>query len=153
MANTYTQMHVHFVFAVESRVSLIAPTWRDELYRYITGIVQKYDHKLLAIGGMDDHIHILVGLRPTQSVSELMLNVKSASALWVNKKKLSAGRFEWQKGYAAFSYSRSHVPAVIDYILHQKEHHVRQSMRDEHILLLRKFEVEYNEDYVFHDVL
>ena len=116
MANTYTQIHIQAVFAVQNRQSLINKQWNNELYKYITGIVQSYDHKILQINGMPDHIHMLFGMRPVQSISDLMKQVKQDSSKWINQKELVNGRFLWQAGYGAFSYSKSQLPRVIKYI-------------------------------------
>ena len=123
MANTYTQIHIHTVFTVQNRDSIILKDWQDELYRYITGIVQNNKHKLLAINGMPDRIHILIGLRPSQSLSDLIQDVKGNSSKWINEKKFVSDKFSWQEGYGAFSYAKSDNPILIDYIQHQKEHH------------------------------
>jgi REP element-mobilizing transposase RayT len=153
MANTYTQMHHQFVFAVQNRLSLIEPVWKSKLYGYITGIVQKHDHKLLAINGMPDHIHIFVGMRPTQSVSDLLQDIKSSSSKWINDNRLVKGKFQWQEGYGAFSYSKSHVPAVINYILNQEIHHRKKSFIEEYVEFLDNFDVEYDPKYIFKPVL
>lgn len=116
MPNTYTQIHIQTVFAVQNRQSLISKEWKDELYKYITGIIQHYDHKVLQINGMPDHVHILFGMRPTQSISDLMKQVKQDSSKWINDRRLTPGRFSWQAGYGAFSYSKQQLPNVIDYI-------------------------------------
>ena len=120
MANTYTQIHIQAIFAVKTRVSLVQSTWKDELYKYITGIVQAGNHKMLAINGMPDHVHIFFGMRPTESLSDLMQRVKANSAKWVNKRRLAVGNFEWQEGFGGFSYSKSHVSRVINYIQNQE---------------------------------
>lgn len=152
MANTYTQIHLQFVFAVKHRHSLIKTTWKQELYSYISGIIEKQGHKLLAINGMPDHIHIFIGMRPTQSISDLLQDIKRNSALWINQKGFVNGKFEWQEGYGAFSYSKSHVSSVINYIENQEEHHKKISFRDEYLEFLKKFEIEYNEKYIFDEV-
>lgn len=107
MPNTYTQVHIQFVFAVKYRDSCIHTSWKDELYKYITGIIQNNKHKLITINGMSDHIHILIGLRPTQSISDLIQDIKGNSSKWINEKKFVKGKFEWQEGYGAFSYGKS----------------------------------------------
>ena len=114
MPNTYTQIHIQFVFAVKFRKALIEDSYKQELYQYITGILQSYGHKLLAINGVSDHIHIFIGMRPTQSISDLMQDIKGNSSKWVNDKKFLKVKFEWQGGYGAFSYSKSHVQNVIN---------------------------------------
>lgn len=125
MANSYSQIHLQFVFAVKHREGLIHSSWKEELYKYITGIVQdkKYNHKLLAINGVADHIHLLVGFRPGQSISDFMQDVKGSSSKWINSRNFLRGRFEWQSGYGAFSYSKSDIKKLIQYIRNQEEHH------------------------------
>ena len=151
MANTYTQIHLQFIFAPKFRLALIQPEWENELYKYITGIVQANNHKMLSVNGMPDHVHMLIGFRSTQSIADLMQDVKAGSSGWINKNKLAKSRFEWQSGYGAFSYSKSHVPDVIAYIQNQKEHHKTKTFLDEYKLFLEKFEVEYEEQYIFKD--
>ena len=112
MANTYTQIHIQAVFAVQSRNCLIRKAWKDELYKYITGIIQNYEHKVLQINGMSDHVHVLIGFRPTQALSDLMKQVKQDSSAWINNKGFLNNKFSWQAGYGAFSYSKSDVPSV-----------------------------------------
>jgi REP element-mobilizing transposase RayT len=152
MANTYTQIHIQFVFAVKHRYGLIQTLWKDELYKYITGIVQNQQHKLLAINGMSDHLHLLVGLRPNQSISELMQDVKGSSSKWINERKLVQGKFEWQEGYGAFSYSVSQLKGVINYIEKQEEHHKIKSFKDEYINILKKAEIDFDEQYIFKEL-
>src|SRR5690606_21753566 len=131
MANTYTQIHIQAVFAVQNRQSLINPEWKDELYKYITGIIQSYDHKVLQINGMPDHIHIFFGMRPSQSLSDLMKQLKQDSSKWINTNGFADGKFSWQAGYGAFSYSKSDVPRIIKYIANQEEHHKIKSFDEE----------------------
>ena len=152
MANTYSQIHLQFVFAVKHRDSLIQKHWKEELYLYISGIIEKQGHKLLAIDGMPDHIHIFIGMRPNQSVSDLLQDIKRNSSLWINQKGFVNGKFEWQEGYGAFSYSKSQVKSVIDYIENQENHHKKISFREEYLNFLHKFEIEYDERYVFKEI-
>lgn len=152
MANTYTQIHLQFVFAVKYREALILPAWKERLYQYITGIIQHNEHKMLQINGMSDHIHLLIGMRPTQSVSSLVQNVKTESSKWINDNRFCPQHFAWQEGYGAFSYSKSHVPDVIRYIQNQEIHHLKQSFIDEYLKLLKAFEVQFDEKYIFKDV-
>jgi putative transposase len=149
MANTYTQIHIQFVFATKFRTSAIQPTWENDLYKYITGIIQNNGHKMLCINGMPDHIHLLAGFRPTQSIADLMQDVKANSSKWINENALCPARFEWQTGYGAFSYSKSHVDQVISYIENQKEHHKKETFLDEYQSFLKKFEIEFEERYIF----
>lgn len=149
---TYTQIHIQFVFAVKYRAALIHKKWQDELFKYITGIIQNNDHKLLAINGMPDHIHILAGVRPVQSISSLVNDIKSNSSKFINEKKFLPVRFEWQKGYGAFSYGKSQVDNVVRYIINQEKHHLKKSFKREYIEFLEKFEIEYKTEYLFNDL-
>jgi Transposase and inactivated derivatives len=153
MANTYTQVHIQFVFAVKYRYGVIDLSWQEELYKYITGIVQNNNHKLIVINGMPDHIHILIGLRPNQSISELMQVIKTNSSKWINEKGFVKGRFEWQEGYGAFSYGKSQVNDVIEYINNQQMHHSKKTFKEEYIEFLKKFEIDYDEKYIFKDLI
>jgi putative transposase len=152
MANTYTQIHIQAAFSVQNRDSIILVNWQDELYKYITGIVQNYKHKLLAINGMPDHIHILFGLRPTQSVSDLIQDIKGSSSKWINEKRFVRGKFSWQEGYAAFSYAKTDLPNLMSYIKHQKDHHKKRTFIEEYLDLLKEFDIEYDDRFVFKPV-
>lgn len=149
MANTYTQIHLQIVFIVKYRGRVVHNSGKHKLYKYITGIVQNNGHKLIAINGMPDHIHMLIGMRPTQSLSELMQDVKRCSSKWINESKLVQEKFAWQEGYGAFSYSKSDLQDVIDYIENQEEHHKTRSFKEEYIHLLNSFEVVFEEKYLF----
>jgi putative transposase len=153
MANTYTQIHIQFVFTVKYREGLIHLSFKDELYQYITGIIKNHHHKLLAINGMPDHVHILVGIRPTQSISDLMQDIKGSSSKWINEKKFLKVKFEWQEGYGAFSYSKSQVNSVINYIKNQEQHHATKSFRQEYLEFLELFEVVYDERFIFKELI
>ncbi len=153
MPNTYTQIHIHLVFAVKYRDGVIQASWKDELYKYITGIVQNNKHKLLIINGMPDHVHILIGLRPSQSISDLLQDIKGSSSKWINEKRFIKTRFEWQEGYGAFSYSKSQIKTVIEYIENQELHHQKITFREEYLEMLQKFEVDYDEKYIFHELI
>jgi putative transposase len=152
MANTYTQIYLQFVFAVQDRVSLIQNGWKDELYKYISGIVQNNKHKLIAINGIPNHIHIFVGYKPHQLIPDLLQDIKGSSSKWINTKGLVKGKFSWQEGYSAFSYSHSHIDKVVKYILNQEKHHKQITFREEYLELLQKFQVEYNEKYILRDI-
>jgi REP element-mobilizing transposase RayT len=152
MANTYTQIHIQVVFSVQDRDCIIRKSWNNELYRYITGIIQNHGHKVLAINGMPDHIHILFGMRPTQSLADLMQDIKGDSSKWINQNARVKGHFSWQEGYGGFSYSKSLVNRVIDYIRNQSVHHRRKSFIEEYQEFLEKFEVPYDERYIFKPV-
>ena len=152
MANTYTQIHIQAVFAVQNRISLIEANWKDELYKYITGIVQKHDHKVLQINGMPDHVHLLMGFRPTQALSDLMQMVKEDSSKWINTNRFVNGKFSWQSGYGAFSYSKDQVPRVIKYIQDQEVHHGKKSFLEEYEELLKIHGIEYDQRYIFKQI-
>jgi putative transposase len=149
MANTYTQIHIHAVFAVQNRMSLISEKWEERLYQYITGIIKNQNHKLLVINGMPDHIHILFGMRPAQSLSDLMQDIKGDSSRWINDNKFVLGKFSWQEGYGAFSYSKSQLSAVADYIENQKLHHKKKTFTEEYKKILSDFKIEFDEQYIF----
>ena len=149
MANTYTEVHLQFIFAPKYRLSLINNVWENDLYKYITGIVQNNKHKMIIINGMPDHVHLLIGFRATQSMADLMQDVKAGSSKWINDNKLCSGRFEWQSGYGAFSYSKSQLSSVVKYIENQKDHHRKKTFLEEYKKFLEKFEVTYDEKYIF----
>jgi REP element-mobilizing transposase RayT len=149
MANTYTQIYIHVVFAVEGRQNLIKPEHNDELQKYIAGIVSAQRHKLIAINNMPDHLHLLAGLRPDAALSELVRDIKANSSRFINEKRWVMGRFSWQEGFGAFSYSRSQLGAVIRYVDNQQQHHAKKSFRDEYTALLEKFRVDYDQRYIF----
>lgn len=152
MAGTYTQIHLHLVFAVQNRHSLIYDSWKERLYQYITGIIQQQKHKVIIINGMPDHLHIVIGMRPTQSLSELMQDIKGSSSKWINDNKLATGKFTWQQGYGAFSYNRSQLPKLIDYVKNQEEHHKKKTFSEEYKDFLKAFEVEFDEKYIFKEL-
>jgi putative transposase len=152
MSNTYTQLYVHFVFAVKYRKALLSTQWDERLRLYITAIVQNNGHKMLAINNMPDHIHILIGLNPKQSISQLMQLVKGDSSEWINKQNLSIGKFYWQEGYGAFSYAKSQINNVVRYIINQQEHHRKETFKEEYVKILEAFEVDYDERYVFDEL-
>lgn len=152
MANTYTQVHIQAVFAVQNRQSLIHKDWKDELYKYITGIIQHYDHKVLQINGMPDHVHILFGMRPTQSLSDLMKQVKQDSSKWINNKGFMNTKFSWQAGYGAFSYAKSDLPNVINYIKNQEVNHKTKTFTEEYMQLLKDFNIDFEEHYIFKQI-
>jgi putative transposase len=149
MANTYTQIYIHVVFAVQARESLIKAEWKEELFKYIAGILNNQKTKLIAIGGVEDHIHILFGMNPTIALSDLVREVKASSSKFINEEKFVRGKFYWQEGFGAFSYSRSQIDAVAKYILNQEQHHSIKSFKDEYVALLNRFEVEYDDRYLF----
>lgn len=151
MANTYTQLHIQLVFAVKFRAALIQKEWKERLHQYITGIFQNNEHKMLQINSMPDHIHIFIGMRPTQSISALVQNVKAESTKWIKENKLCKPTFAWQEGFGAFSYSKTHVDRVIRYIQNQEAHHKKETFLDEYRKMLKAFEIEYDEQYIFNE--
>ena len=153
MANTYTQIHIQAIFAVKDRTSLIRSEWENELYKYITGIIHNHEHKLLQINGMPDHLHVFFGMRPKQSVSELLKIIKRESSRWINEKGFLKSKFSWQEGYGAFSYGKSQVSDVIEYVRNQKEHHRKKTFIQEYTEFLDAFEVDFNEQYIFRAVV
>lgn len=153
MPNTYTQLYIHFVFAVKYRAAVIHAEWEGDLHRYITGIIQNNGHKLLAINSATDHTHIFIGLNPKQSISEIMRLVKGDSSELVNKQQFTKRKFQWQEGYGAFSNSKSQIDSVVKYILGQKQHHQQTSFKDEYLDMLKKRGIDYDERYVFHDLI
>lgn len=153
MANTYTQIHIQIVFAVRHRRCVISASWRAELYMYVAGVITHHGHKVLCINGVEDHIHIFIGLRPAQSLSALVQEIKKSSTLWIKKNKFINGGFAWQEGFSAFSYAIDSVPRVVRYIQNQEEHHRKRTFREEIVALLRESGVNYDEKYVFKDVV
>jgi len=152
MANTFTQIYLHIVFAVQNRISLIKPEWKDEVYKYITGIVQNNGHKLIAINGTANHLHIALGYKPHQLIPDLMQDIKGHSSKWINEKKFVRGKFAWQAGYGAFSFSHSQIDIVVNYINNQEQHHKKKTFQQEYIRLLKKYNVTFDEKYILSDV-
>ncbi len=149
MANTYTQIYIQVVFAVSGREGLITRDFKEELYKYITGMVRNKKQKLIAINGMPDHLHMLIGMKPDVALSELVGKVKASSSNFINDHRWVRGRFSWQEGFGAFSYSHSQLSAVARYIENQEAHHAKRSFKQEYLGLLRKFDLAYEEKYLF----
>ncbi len=149
MANTYTQIHIHIVYAVKHRDALIAPSWKVRLHKYTTGIIQNQGHKLIAINSMPDHAHVFIGMKPDAKLSDLVRDIKRDSTNFVNQEIKPQRRFAWQEGFGAFSYSHSQIDSVVKYILNQEEHHRRRTFKEEYEAMLREFAVEYDGRYVF----
>ncbi len=152
MANTYTQIYLHIVFAVKGRTNLIPQSKKVELYKFRTGIVKARGHKLLCINGMSNHIHILIGYNPEEALSTLVKEIKRSSTNYINKQAWFPGKFYWQEGYGGFSYSRSQRDDVVHYIQKQEEHHRIKGFREEYEEILQKFNVEYDVKYIFTDM-
>nr|WP_294781435.1 IS200/IS605 family transposase [uncultured Flavobacterium sp.] len=152
MANTYSQLYIQIVFAVKGRQNLISLKWKDEIYKYITGIITNQKQKLIAINGMPDHIHILVGINPDVSLSDLVRDIKSSSSKFINEQNWINGKFEWQTGFGAFSYGHSQLTNVIKYIENQEEHHKKRTFKEEYIGFLKLFNIDYKNEYLFEEV-
>jgi REP element-mobilizing transposase RayT len=152
MANTYTQIYIQVVFAVEGRQNLVRREWKEELQKYMTGIVTAQGQKLLAIHCMPDHTHILIGQKPNIALSDLVGDIKTGATNFINRQRWVAGRFNWQEGFGAFSYSHSHLTTVIRYIQNQEQHHARKTFQSEFLALLDKFQVPHDERYIFKPV-
>jgi len=149
VANTYTQLHIQLVFAVKYRAALIQKTWQTRLHEYMTAIFQHNEHRMLQINSMPDHIHIFIGMRPHQSISSLVQNVKTESSKWIKDNRFCKSSFAWQEGFGAFSYSKTHVPDVIRYIQNQETHHKKEPFLDEYRKMLKAFEIDYDKRYIF----
>ncbi|MGB7624162.1 MAG: IS200/IS605 family transposase [Terriglobia bacterium] len=152
MANTYTQIYIHLVFAVQGRQNLIYPSHNDELQEYITGIVTGKRQKLITINNRPDHAHLLIGQKPDIALSDLVRDIKAGSSGFINRSHWMRGRFEWQEGFGAFSYSHSQLDRVIRYIQNQEEHHARKTFQQEYLQLLKRFQIPYDERYIFKPV-
>lgn len=151
MANTYVKIQIQIVFGVKYRNGLINPSWEDELFKYMTGIVENRGHKLLAINGMPDHIHIFIGYRPTEGLSDLVRELKKSSTQFINEKRFVTGKFQWQEGYGAFSYHEDQVKMIANYVMNQKEHHRKINFHEEYLKFLKEFHVDFNPDYLPQD--
>ncbi len=149
MANTYTQCYVHLVFAPKNRHALIDKAWKNELEKYITGIVQNNRHKLIAIYAMPNHVHILIGYNVNQLIPNLVEQIKTSSNTWVNQQNFLKFKFEWQLGYGAFTHSKSQIDTVVKYILNQETHHKKKTFREEYMDILAKNDISYNQEYLF----
>lgn len=149
MPNTFSQIYIQVVFAVQGRQCLIRPENRDELHRYISGIVSNQGQKPLAVHCRPDHTHLLIGLRPSMTLSSLVQEVKAHSSKFISEKRWVPGRFQWQEGYGAFSYGHSQLSTVIHYIQNQEQHHARKSFREEYLEFLERFEVAYDPKFLF----
>jgi REP element-mobilizing transposase RayT len=149
MPGTFSQIYIQVVFAVKGRENLINRNWAPELHKYIAGIIKGKNQKPIIVNGMPDHIHAFIGLRPVMSIADLVRDIKSNSTNFINEKKFAKGKFAWQEGYGAFSYSHSQIQDVYNYILNQEAHHAKNTFKEEYMDLLRKFEIEYEEKYLF----
>lgn len=152
MANTYSQLYIQIVFAVKYRQSLIHESFREELQRYICGIVEKRNSKMYAVYCNPDHVHIFISIKPSVSISDMVRDIKRASTVYINEQKWLRGQFQWQEGFGAFSYSHEHIDRVVKYINNQKEHHAKKKFRQEYMELLEAYEIEYAREYLFEEI-
>ena len=149
MPGTFSQVYIQVVFAVKGRENLISKTWKEDLNKYIAGIIRSKEQKSIIINGMPDHIHAFIGLRPTMLIADIVRDIKNNSSNFINDNKFVRGKFSWQEGYGAFSYSHSHIESVYNYILNQEQHHQKMTFREEYIEFLKKFKVPHEEKYLF----
>jgi REP element-mobilizing transposase RayT len=149
MANTYTQLYFHIIFAVSGRNNLIAKSWKEELYKYISGIIANKNQKLMIINGMPNHIHLLIGTKPDCNLSDLVRDIKANSSKWINEKRFLNGKFAWQTGFGAFTVSQSSVNNVISYIKNQEEHHKQKTFKEEYVEFLKTYKIDFKTEYIF----
>jgi REP element-mobilizing transposase RayT len=149
MSGTFSQIYIQIVFAVKGRENIIAKQWKEELYKYISGIITTKGQKSIIVNGVSDHIHVFVGLKPSMAISDLVRDVKNNSTNFINDKQFVKGKFSWQEGYGAFSYAHSQIDQVYNYILNQEQHHHIKTFKEEYMDFLTKFAIEYNEKYLF----
>lgn len=149
MANTYTQLYFHIVFAVKGRSNYISEQWKDELYKYIAGIIANKNQKLMIVNGVPNHIHLLIGTKPNCNLSDLIRDIKANSSKWINEKKWTNIHFEWQTGFGAFTVSQSGVPKVIEYIKNQEEHHRKKTFKEEYVEFLKAYQIDFKDEYLF----
>jgi len=146
---TYTQLYIQLVFAVKNRQAMLNKEIRPQIFKYISGIISNFGHKSIIVNGVSNHIHILIGLNPNKTISETVHEIKRSSSIYINKNKILKYKFAWQEGYGAFSYSKSQLDNIYNYILNQESHHKKTSFRDEYIQFLKKFEIDYDDKYLF----
>ena len=149
MSNTYSQLYIQIIFTVKGRQNLIPSQKREELHKYITGIIKKRNQKLLSVFAMPDHIHLLVGIKPDIRISDLVRDIKSGTSKYISENNWVKGKFSWQSGYGAFSYSKSQIDNIIKYISNQEQHHKKRTFKEEYLDFLKKFGIDYDEQYLF----
>jgi REP element-mobilizing transposase RayT len=149
MAGTYFQIYIQIVFAVKGRENLIRNQWKEELFSYIAGIIKGKEQKSIIVNGTEDHVHAFVGLKPSMAISDLVRDIKNNSSKFINENKYMSGRFAWQEGYGVFSYSHSQIPKIYNYVKNQENHHRKKSFKEEYLEFLKKYEIEFNEKYLF----
>jgi putative transposase len=149
MAGTFSQIYIQYVFAVKGRENLLQKPWREEVFKYMSGIIKAKNHKPIIVNGVADHVHVFVGLKPGMSISDLVRDIKNNSSNFINEQKFIKGKFSWQEGFGAFSYGHSQIDTVYQYVANQEEHHKKRTFKEEYTDFLQKFEIEYNEKYLF----
>ena len=149
MSGTFSQIYIQCVFAVKGRENLLQKPWRDTVFKYMAGIIKEKNQKPIIVNGVADHVHVFVGLKPSMSIADLVRDIKNNSSKFINEQKFLERHFAWQEGYGAFSYAYSQNENVYQYISSQEEHHRKKTFKEEYLDLLQKFEVEYNEKYLF----
>ena len=149
MAGTFSQIYIQYVFAVKGRENLLQKPWREDVFKYMAGIIKEKNQKSIIVNGVSDHVHVFVGLKPSINISELVRDIKNNSTNFINTQKFLKGKFAWQEGYGAFSYAHYQINNVYQYIANQEEHHKKKTFKEEYLDFLKKFEIEYNEKYLF----
>ncbi len=149
MAGTFSQIYIQYVFAVKNRQNLLSQSWRAEVFKYIAGIIKGKNQKPIIVNGVADHVHVFVGLKPSMSIAELVRDIKNNSSNYINAQKWVQGKFSWQEGYGAFSYSHSQIEDVYQYIANQEQHHRKKTFKEEYLEFLHRFEIDYNDQYLF----
>jgi putative transposase len=152
MANTYNQVYIQVVFAVKYREAVLHKDWRNEVFGVIGNLINETGCKTIIVNGVEDHVHCFLGLKPTVSISELMKTVKAKSSKYINDNRYLLNRFEWQEGYGVFSYGHSQIKSVYNYVANQEEHHKKENFKEEYVKFLDKFEIPYDERYIFEDL-
>ena len=149
MSSTFSQIYIQIVFAVKGRQNFLLKPWRDDVFKYMSGIIKGKNQKPIIVNGVSNHVHLFIGLKPSIALSDLVRDVKNNSTNFINEQKYLRGKFSWQEGFGAFSYAHSQIDQVFQYILNQEEHHRKKSFKEEYLDFLRKFEIEYEEKYLF----
>ena len=149
MGGTFSQIYIQYIFTVKGRENLLQKPWRAEVFKYVAGIIRKKNQKPIIVNGVEDHIHVFVGIKPSINISDLVRDIKNGSSNFINEQKFLKGKFSWQEGYGAFSYAHSQVENVYQYIANQEEHHRKKTFKEEYLEFLHRFDIEYNEKYLF----
>lgn len=149
MAGTFSQIYIQVIFAVKGRENLLQKPWREDAFKYMAGVVKNKGHKPIIVNGVSDHVHLFIGLKPAMALSDLVRDIKNNTSNFINEKQYIKGKFSWQEGYGAFSYAHSQMNPVYQYILNQEEHHKNQTFKEEYLSLLKEFEIEHDEKYLF----